>query len=79
MSKVEEFLELALELENKYPFLYVEIARTRVTDWMSWLCTHNKDTHPERVVLANGQGSTAEEACRNAILTFEQSGKEAGK
>ena len=68
---VIEFLELGEDLENKYPFLYVEIARTRATGWMAWLCTHNKETHPDREVIVSAQGSTAKEACKKALQEYQ--------
>ncbi|WHI46554.1 hypothetical protein [Microbulbifer sp. VAAF005] len=62
-NNVAEFINKAVELENHYPFLYVEIARTIRTDWMAWLKedTRCKDS------LAQGQGLTAEEACEDAL------------
>ncbi|QFT55615.1 hypothetical protein [Microbulbifer sp. THAF38] len=62
-SSVAEFINKAVELENHYPFLYVEIARSRITDWMAWL----KDKPGSKLLLACGSGSTAEEACRDAL------------
>jgi hypothetical protein len=67
---VKAFLELGEDLINKYPFLYVELARVRVTDWMAWICSHNQDTHPDRTVLVKGQGTTAEEACAKALTMY---------
>lgn len=74
---VNKFLDLAQKMESEYPFLYVEIAHTRTTNWMVWLCTHNKDTNPNRKVLVSTQGATAEEACRNALneLIYREASK----
>lgn len=69
-SSVRHFLIAAENMIDEYPHLYVELARTRATDWMAWICTHNKDTHPNRKILTNGQGSTVEEACENALQTL---------
>ncbi len=60
-----EFLCVAEQLINIYPFLYVELSRTRTTDWMAWLRTKSKEN--EGVLLATGQGTTPDEACRFAL------------
>ena len=62
MRNVVKFLEKAEELEMEYPFLYVEIARTRVTDYMAWL-----RVKPDGDLIVNGQGLTAEDACKDAL------------
>lgn len=67
MSSADEFLEAAEALISQYPHLYVEVARTRPTDWMAWVCTHNRDTNPDRVVLIEAQGSTYQEACKAGL------------
>ena len=72
MDNVKKFLDTAEEMINEYPFLYVEVARTRTTEWMAWLCTHNKDTHTDRMVLASAHGFTADEACKNALDELEK-------
>jgi len=71
MKNVEKFLEVADELENSYPYLYAEIAKTRATNWMAWLCTHNREDNPSRKVICSGQGITAEEACEDALKALE--------
>lgn len=65
---VSEFLQMANELENKYPFLYVEIARTRTTDWMAWL---REKPGKEHRLIACGQGLKPSEACRDALSKIE--------
>jgi len=68
---VMEFIDLAEHLENTYPFLYVEIARTRSTEWMAWLCTHNRETNPNREVIVSAQGLTSSEACKKALQEYQ--------
>lgn len=51
--------------ENNYA--YFELAYTRQTDWMAWICSNHRDTDPNRTILAKGQGITPEEACLNAL------------
>jgi hypothetical protein len=56
--------ELLLE-EN--PYTYFELAYTRQTKWMAWICTNAREQDPYRKVLAKGQGSTPDEACKSAL------------
>lgn len=51
--------------QNEYA--YFELAYTRRTGWMAWICSNHRDDDPERKVLARGQGSTPQEACANAL------------
>ncbi|TCK39688.1 hypothetical protein B0G84_5028 [Paraburkholderia sp. BL8N3] len=56
----------AEELE-KNDYAYFELAYTRRTGWMAWICSNHRDDDPNRTVLARGQGDTAEAACTDAI------------
>lgn len=67
---VIQFLEKADELIDIHPFLYVEIGRTRTTDWMAWLRTKPKEG--EGKLLASGQGLTPDEACEAALAELEK-------
>ncbi|MBR8656739.1 hypothetical protein KDH83_25830, partial [Achromobacter sp. Marseille-Q0513] len=58
------------ELMEASDHTYFELARTRQTGWMAWLCSHPVETHPDRKVLARGQGETPDEACREALADF---------
>jgi hypothetical protein len=49
-------------------YCYFELAYTRHTGWMAWLCSNHREEDPDRVVLATGQGLTPDEACRSALL-----------
>lgn len=51
------------------PYAYFELAYTRQTEWMAWLCTKPQADDPARKVIAQGQGSTPEEACDAAIAS----------
>jgi hypothetical protein len=57
----------AQQLENN-PYAYFELAYTRYTGWMAWLCSNSRDDDPNRKVIAKGQGDTPEAACAAAIL-----------
>lgn len=65
-SSVSRFLKVAEDLIDEHPYLYVELARTRATDWMTWL---RKNPHSD--LIASGGGLTAEDACRDIILKLE--------
>lgn len=68
-SNVLRFIEIAEDLEQEHPWLYVEIARTRTTDWMAWL-----RKKPNGDLLTTGQGSTADEACNHALSELDSGG-----
>jgi hypothetical protein len=70
MEHVIKFLKKAEELEMVHPFLYVEIARTRTTDYMAWL-----RMKPDGALIVSAQGLTADEACKEALEILEQDGK----
>jgi hypothetical protein len=55
------------ELLEANAYTYFELAYTRRTEWMAWLCSNHREADPDRKVLANGQGNTPEEACANAL------------
>jgi hypothetical protein len=64
-----QFVGIAHDLIELYPFLYVEIARTRTTGWMVWL-----RVSPDGKLLANGQGEELDHACKDAIKALTASG-----
>lgn len=58
------------------PYAYFELAYTRTTGWMAWICDKrpNADTgRPEadRKVIARGQGDSAEAACAMALEAMQ--------
>ncbi|MDR5761913.1 hypothetical protein [Caballeronia sp. LZ035] len=54
------------ELERN-DYAYFELAYTRRTGWMAWICSNCRDDDPDRKVIARGQGDTPDEACADAI------------
>jgi hypothetical protein len=48
-------------------YCYFELAYTRHTGWMAWICSNQREEDPDRKVLAKGQGWTPDEACRAAL------------
>lgn len=68
---VRDLIAKHAELLESSDYVYFELARTRRTGWMAWLCSHPAETHPDRKVLARGQGVTPDEACRAALADFD--------
>ena len=62
---IKKFLQIAEDLENEYPFIYVEICRTRTTYWAAWL-----REEPGGELIALGKGSTVNEACKDALKAY---------
>ena len=71
---IKRLIAMHNELLGEYPYCYFELAYTRRTDWMAWLCTKPREDDPERKVLACGQGLTAEDACAEAISAAQKGG-----
>lgn len=74
MEALNQLLELHAELLEENPYCYFELAYTRQTMWMAWICSNAREQDPNRKIIAKGQGSTPEEACKDAIAKAE--GKE---
>lgn len=72
MSKVQEVLAIHAEMLENNPYCYFELAFTRQTNWMIWICSNAKEIDPNRKVLLCGQGSTPEEAAENALENYEE-------
>ena len=53
-------------------YCYFELAYTRYTEWMVWICSNAREQDPNRKVLLQGQGPTPEEACADALSRYEQ-------
>jgi hypothetical protein len=60
------------EMLESNPYCYFELAYTRHTEWMVWICSNAKELDPNRKVLLKGQGVTPEEACADALNNFNQ-------
>lgn len=59
------------------PYCYFELAYTRQTDWMAWITDRPAQGEPgtaayakSRKVIVRGQGSTAQEACADALAAI---------
>lgn len=67
------------ELLKFSDYTYFELARTRRTEWMAWLCSDHVETNPDRKVIAKGQGQTPDEACRAALDDYLERNAQSGK
>lgn len=67
---VRELLQIHATMLESGPYAYYcyfELAYTRYTGWMAWICSNQREQDPDRKVLAKGQGDTPDEACRAAL------------
>lgn len=61
-------LHEAYLVEN--PYCYFELAYTRKTAWMVWICTNSHEADVNRRVITTGQGQTIVEACAAALRSM---------
>lgn len=59
-------------IRESKPYTYFELAHTKTTGWMVWICTNSREADPNREVIAQGQGRTIEEACKSALASFDE-------
>jgi hypothetical protein len=78
-SSLQELIDLHEQLLEQNPYCYFELAYTRPTAWMAWLCTDCRENNPARKILAQGQGHTIEAAAKSAIDSFCNQGEEVAK
>lgn len=67
---LQQLLRLHADLLRGNSHCYFELAYTRQTGWMAWICSKPREDDPQRAVLAQGQGSTVDEAAEAAIQSF---------
>lgn len=67
---IRELIAAHAELLEDNDCCYFELARTRYTGWMAWLCANSIDHEDNRKIIAKGQGSTPDEACAAAIAAM---------
>ncbi|WP_430613698.1 hypothetical protein [Acinetobacter baumannii] len=68
---LEQVLKIHEEMLETNSYCYFELAYTRNTDWMVWICSNAREADPNRKVLLRGQGLTPEEAAQNALINYE--------
>ena len=67
MNNIDILLQTHESLLEENSYCYFELAYTRQTEWMAWICSKPQEVDPNRKVIAKGQGSTPDEACKNAL------------
>lgn len=71
MTPLERLTQIHGELLLKNAHCYFELAYSRKTEWMAWICSNHRDEDPNRTIIAMGQGWTQDEACKAAIAYYE--------
>lgn len=69
-SALNDVMQIHQEMLKENHHCYFELAYTRTTEWMVWICSNAKEIDPNRKVLLCGQGSTPEEASINALSNY---------
>lgn len=69
-SKLQQLIDLHSALLEQNPYCYFELAYTKTTGWMAWICSKPSTDDPQRKVLAQGQGETPEQAADWALESF---------
>lgn len=71
-TNLSKVMAIHTEMLQTNHFCYFELAYTRYTEWMVWICSNQREQDPNRKVLLRGQGSTPEEACTDALASYAQ-------
>lgn len=71
-TNLAKVMAIHAEMLQTNHYCYFELAYTRYTEWMVWICSKAREQDPNRKVLLRGQGSTPEEACTDALNNYEQ-------
>lgn len=70
MRNLNKVLALHAAMLEENPYCYFELAYTRQTEFMVWICTKPKEHDPNRKVLLCGQGSTPDAAAKDALNKY---------
>lgn len=68
---VRSLISAHAQLLDANPYCYFELAYTRRTEWMAWLCSKPSEDDPDRIVLAKGQGSSPDSAATDALNSIK--------
>jgi len=71
-TNLSKVMAIHSEMLESNPYCYFELAYTRTTEWMVFVCSNSREVDPGRKVLLCGQGFTPEEACVDALNNFNQ-------
>ena len=74
-TNLSKVIAIHEDMLDSNPYCYFELAYTRTTEWMVWICTKPREDDMNRKVLLRGQGSTPEEACADALASYDQEKK----
>lgn len=74
MKNLNKVLKLHKEMLKENPYCYFELAYTKQTEFMVWICSNAKELDPNRKVLLRGQGCTPDKAAKDAIKKYELNG-----
>ena len=69
-SGLRVLIDVHEALLGRNPYCYCEIAYTRQTGWMAWLCSKPQADDPNRQVLGVGQGQSANEAAFRCVDSY---------
>lgn len=69
---LNEVMKIHQEMLQENHYCYFELAYTRTTGWMVWVCSNAREIDPNRKVLLCGQGSTPEEASLDALVNYRK-------
>jgi hypothetical protein len=68
---IQKLIAAHAKIVEGNPYAYFELAYTRQTEWMAWICSEPRETNPNRIVIASGSGSTPEVACEEALNSIK--------
>lgn len=71
-NALDQVIEIHQEMLNENSYCYFELAYTRTTEWMVWVCSNSREIDPNRKVLLCGQGDTPEEASLDALVNYRK-------
>ena len=72
LISLKKILKVHSNFLRENPYCYFELAYTRPTQWMVWICSKSIDDDPNRVVHTKGQGHTPEEAAKEALENWKK-------
>lgn len=76
---LDDLVALHTEQLSSNEYAYFELAYTRRTGWMAWVCSHFREDNPNREVIACGQADTPESACARAMDEYRSKEKRDGQ
>lgn len=75
MKYLKQIIGIHTQMLESNPYCYFELAYTRQTEFMVWICSNAREIDPNRKVLLRGQGSTPEQAAKDAIEKYQEHSK----